>query len=338
MVSGGRHLKAVCVSRGAELDDIRGWNDHPGLRKLLGSREECIRKLQDFVTSAQSAVMEAFLSVPKATFIEASRAFSGAEAIEGMMYRLRVKPSVNQIRSTAEYPGEILIGHVRGTEEWFIFLNREKDTWRAGLRYREDKIFRMLTSCNMIDVSLHNHLGGETRWPSIADLGNACYNNASLFLIRPDGLEQYSIDELSTPSGGLVWFGVRGLCTELLRQPEVRVDLNKAILTRGGESKVPEAHFREFYDMVKFKTQFIDWSHVSKETLRPKVPGIIQLLNSPIPNVRLRALSQVTMFAEPCVPREIELGILGWAMLDPDKRVRKLVAKELANAAVYEND
>ncbi|MFH1125913.1 MAG: hypothetical protein V1703_02205, partial [Candidatus Altiarchaeota archaeon] len=197
------------------------------------------------------------------------------------------------------------------------------------------KLLRDMQGCGLIDVQMHNH---PDRWrvPSLMDLDNAYHTNAKHFGITAHGLERYHVDNLTYPDGRSLVYLEGHISLQLLEHKMVDPRLSKTVfnLVSGRSIRdITDQEWNDFYKLIHFDREHTPWRRVTEETFAPETPGIVEQLDSPIPQVRLRALSHLDSFDG---PDDLSKRFLGRFVLDVDPRVKEIAISELRQTAEWE--
>jgi hypothetical protein len=232
----------------------------------------------------------------------------------------------------ANFDGEIITAHIRGTRQWVIFFYQlgEEEGLISNPRADETiQFWREISHSDLIDIHIHNHPRGINLFPSFADVIFSAASGGRQFLLTNVGVIEYDGGGLTDLNGRFVWpvyydnvaFGIVGNDSRLQ---------DKSV-----DEKTRKGLHYSYYKKINFKVQERSWAEVNEGILNKVDENkIVADLNSPRPQTRLRGLARISEF--PGMPDSLYYSILGWyAKHDADLGVHRLVYDQLQRVFWY---
>ena len=263
----------------------------------------------------------------------------------GPLYRLQDAPTAEELRRIASvdgkpFNGEIHVFHARSTNHWFIWLvqlGNERCVSKSDTSY-----YAELVRHDMVDVHAHNHPPEVQQVPLISDIPLTALRGPKCYLITAKGLLKYSADTLDTldPYSSLLFGGpnlrMRGLEEEFYAKLGAAFGAMGKPFSFDSDTKDPETYAQIGHSGISgFKFDLFPWDNPDAITddVRSGYPGILELIDSEIPQLRLRALSFILYdLFKTNEPHHVELyeEILRWLEHgDRSPEVRNIITKKL---------
>ncbi len=250
----------------------------------------------------------------------------------GYMYRLQEPPRMAELRQLASYDGEIVVGRIRGTNEWIIRLHNRFDHVRRkggpGRHFTDDALYKNLSNSDMIEEEYHNHPKGRNPIPSLMDLGVALSRNSRMFLITKESLIEFDARGVVNLNGRILMPGYAHEVNEQLQDAGVRM---KEIAEAQNDQRIEL--LKELYLQIHFQIIEHVWKDSYERPERSPSPGMVALLKSEFPQERIKALSFFdNLLTDSRVFPAEHVNLLGWyARNDPVFDVRLFAYNNLKN-------
>jgi predicted unusual protein kinase regulating ubiquinone biosynthesis (AarF/ABC1/UbiB family) len=325
---------------GAQSPNVSGEKDsppEPASSSPAHKVEENINSLNNIIKLHQEKLIKKIEKNPAFSFEEIVAKFKDPKAKFGDLYRLKQAPITDELKNIAAFRGEITINHVRGTDFWIArlhYIGRERAFGKPEA-YNSYLFMKECDEFGMFDIDLHNHPLGLEPFPADQDRWLAARSIGRHFLIRTDGLEEYSADDFTDREGNLIWpsqlnalFRERAMeiaAEELeIKEPYPSLEMERILIT-----SIKENIQRKTSEEFNLKTEFIPWKDATDKMILPDSRNLwIGNLKSPIPQRRLKVLNRLD--DSTVIDRKLYLSLLDSLLKEfPESTFQKVTLQNL---------